>query len=37
MEISVGKDVYAVEQVAKDVTLQEYIHSKVNDGGREVS
>ena len=36
MEVSVGKDIFTVELVAKEVTLQEYIHSKVNEGGREV-
>ena len=36
MDVSVGKDIYTVELVAKDMTLQEYVRSKVNDGGREV-
>lgn len=37
MDVCVGKDVYTVELVAKDATLQDYVRSKVNDGGREVS
>ena len=37
MDVCVGKDVYTVELVAKDATLQEFVRSKVNDEGREVS
>ena len=37
MSILMGEDVVTVETVAKDTTRRDYIWSKVNAGGREVS
>ena len=37
MNITVGQAVVAVETVSKEMSVQEFIRTKVNAGGREVS